>query len=65
MPRWDQKLSLPSGAARTPKYKVFSIAVPYEQHAQFKKLVQSVVSKRGDVLTHEVVAAALIQYANR
>jgi hypothetical protein len=56
-----------------PKYKVFSVAIPYEEHEEFKALVDAArerfkkdgARKRYRVYTHEMLRHLLSQYARR
>ena len=56
-----------------PKYKVFSIAVPWDEHEEFKALVDAARErfrrddsrKRHKVYTHEMLGHLLARYAGR
>ena len=68
MPTWDQK-TLSKRASGRPPLKVFSIAVPIDQHEDFKKLVNRVTRRhqhrRPDDYTHDAVRAALEAFERR
>jgi hypothetical protein len=65
MPTWDQKLTDSEPATKT-KYKVCSIAVPLEEHEDFKRLLNRAVDKhrkrRPGEFTHHAVRQALEKY---
>lgn len=50
-------------AIRKPKYKVFSIAVPYDEHESFKQAVQRALARHRrahpKAKTHEAIRALL------